>query len=280
MLRSRSSNAAVVESVSAATKTAALAYLDREPVVNVFLTHVLSGDFSPSFHKNVLLAREGGEIAGVAYCGRQVVVAAEQRAIQPLAARIAARGPVRMIIGERAVIETLWPLVRTALGTPRLVRERQLVMEVSRSTLNEIAGPVEVRHAVVGEARAVADSSAAMIAQELEYDPRRDTPSFDAGVRQMIERKLWWVGVASGRLCFFCNIGPWSERTAQLQGIWTPPNMRGQGLATAALSAICKRLLEVFPTLSLYVNDFNEAAIALYDRTGFKRVGSFTTILF
>ena len=119
-----------------------------------------------------------------------------------------------------------------------------------------------------------------MIAQELDYDPRRNSPGFEAGVREMIERKLWWVGVWENRLCFFCNIGPWSARTAQLQGIWTPPQLRGKGLATAALGEICYRLLEVFPTLSLYVNDFNERAIALYRRTGFESAGEFTTILF
>ncbi len=126
----------------------------------------------------------------------------------------------------------------------------------------------------------VADGSASMIAHELEYDPRRDSPSFDAGVREMIERKLWWVGVWHEQLCFFCNVGPWSDRTAQLQGIWTPETHRGHGLATASLSAICDRLLLMSPTLSLYVNDFNEEAIALYHRVGFEHVGDFQTILF
>ncbi len=258
----------------------ALSYLDRSPILNVFLAHVLGGDFSPAFHKNVLVARDDGEVTGVAYCGRQIVIASNPQAISSLAASITRRAPVRMIIGERSVVATLWPLVESQMGKPRFVRDRQLVMAVSRATLQAVGGPVTVRHAVMSEARAVAESSASMIAHELEYDPRRDMPSFDAGVRQMIERKLWWVGVSASRLCFFCNIGPWSNRTAQLQGIWTPPNLRGRGLATAALSAICGRLLEVFPTLSLYVNDFNERAIALYRRTGFETVGEFSTILF
>jgi RimJ/RimL family protein N-acetyltransferase len=266
--------------VSPATQAAALAYLDRSPTLNVFLTYVLNGNFSSSFHKNVLVARDDGDVTGVAYCGRQIVIAADPQAVPALAARIATRGPVRSLIGERTAIATLWPLVAARLGAPRLVRDRQLVMEVSRSTLKHVGGPVSVRYAVMNEARAVAESSASMIAQELEYDPRRDSPSFDAGVRQMIERKLWWVGVSSGRLCFFCNVGPWSDRTAQLQGIWTPPDLRRQGLATSALGAICGRLLEVFPTLSLYVNDFNERAISLYRRIGFEHVGEFTTIAF
>jgi uncharacterized protein len=81
-------------------------------------------------------------------------------------------------------------------------------------------------------------------------------------------------------LCFFCNLGPWCGRTVQLQGIWTPPPLRRQGLAAASLAAVCDHLLDVSATLSLYVNDFNQDAISLYDRVGFEHVADFQTLLF
>ena len=124
------------------------------------------------------------------------------------------------------------------------------------------------------------NASAQMIEHELEYDPRRTSPEFTAGVRAMIERERWWVGERDGRLCFFCSVGPQCDVTAQLQGIWVPPDLRGRGFATASLAAICARLLGNVPTLSLYVNDFNERAIALYRRVGFEHVADFQTLLF
>jgi predicted GNAT family acetyltransferase len=55
--------------------------------------------------------------------------------------------------------------------------------------------------------------------------------------------------------------------------------MRGRGYATRGLAAICDHLLDEHPSLSLYVNDFNAPAIALYERVGFERVGTFASII-
>jgi hypothetical protein len=269
-----------VEPISEATQRPALDYLARAPYLNVFITHVLLHDFAAAVRKHVVVALdERRAVVGVAYLGRQIAIAGEPAAIAPMAADLMRHRSARMIVGDRDTVRAFWKLVGHHLGRPRLVRDRQLVMMVDRQRLRSHERRVSVRLAEMDEWSTVADSSASMIRHELEYDPRRGLPNFDVGVRQMIEQKLWWVGIASGRLCFFCNVGPWSDRTAQLQGIWTPPSLRGRGLATASLAAICDRLLEQFPTLSLYVNDFNEAAIALYHRVGFEHVGDFRTIL-
>jgi uncharacterized protein len=279
-LRSIRSNALQAEPISQASLRPALEYLARSPYLNVFITHVLLHDSASSVHKNVVVVAGERGIVGVAYHGRQIVIAAEPIAIAPLAAYLLRHSGNRMIVGPRETVREFWNIAGRAMGRPRLVRDRQLVMMVDPSRLCRYGPLVTVRHAEMDEWRAVAESSATMIRQELEYDPRRNSVNFNMAIREMIDRRLWWVGVAGGRLCFFCNIGPWSEQTAQLQGIWTPPELRGQGLAAASLAAICDRLFEITPTLSLYVNDFNDAAIALYRRVGFTHVGDFQTILF
>jgi hypothetical protein len=279
-LRSIPSSALRVEPVSQATLRPALDYLARSPYLNVFISHVLLHDSASSVRKNVVVITGESGIAGIAYHGRQIVIAAEPIAIAPLAAYLLRHSGTSMIVAPRETVREFWKIAGRRMGRPRLVRDRQLVMMVDSARLRRGGPFVAVRHAEMDEWRAVAESSVSMIRQELEYDPRRNSANFNMTIREMIERRLWWVGIAGGRLAFFCNIGPWSEQTAQLQGIWTPPELRGRGLAAASLAAICDRLFEITPTLSLYVNDFNDAAIALYRRVGFEHVGDFQTILF
>lgn len=239
-------------------------------------------DRSSGTRNSIFLALEDRRLAGAAYFGRQIVLACELPALEAFAGLANRRRGERMIVGPRAIVHAFWELLRDRRPPPRFVRERQLVMAVDRVRLKGDGGnvAVHVRLAGADDVASVVASFAQTIEHELGYDPRRTSPDFASGVRAMIERNYWWVAELAGRLCFFCHVGPWSERTAQLQGIWTPPALRGKGLATAALAGICDALLDDFPTLSLYVNDFNEPAVALYERVGFEPVSEFQTILF
>ncbi len=268
------------EPLSEENEQAALRYLSRSPYLNVFITHILLHDGGSRTRSDIVVATNGGGVRGVAYFGRQLAIAADPPALPSFAEYARRRRGERMIIGARDTVRAFWELVASWHPRPRLVRDRQLVMMLDRAHLVPYERRTTVRHARAEESAAVAEGSAQMVRQELDYDPRRGSPDFAAAVRRMVDRKLWWVGIADGQICFFCNIGPWCGKTVQLQGIWTPPALRGRGLASASLAAICDRLLEVSLTTSLYVNDFNEPAIALYRRVGFRHVGDFQTILF
>ena len=260
---------------------AVLGYLAKAPYENVFLAWLIASDRSMSTRSSLYTYTDAaGEIAGTAFFGRQVVLAADGEDALEAFARVApAYRFEKMLVGPRGIVERYWERVRGWHAPPRRIRESQPVLAVDRSTLVDRPG-VTVRRAHPSEWRAVAENSARMIEHELEYDPRAASAEFNANVRVMIDRGLWWVGERGGELCFFCNAGPYSEATLQLQGIWTPEHLRGRGLAAAALSAVCARLLREFPTLSLYVNGFNEPALRLYDRVGFRRTGEFATYLF
>lgn len=248
----------------------------------MFLTWLIEADRSSSTRSALYVyVDEHAQIGGAAFFGRQVVLAADgDAAIDAFAEMAPAYRFERMIVAPRPTVERFWSRIKAWHAPPRAVRESQPVLAVDARTLRGDRGRVIVRRARPAEWEAVAHNSAKMIEHELEYDPRSFASEFNANVRMMIDRGLWWVGETEGKLCFFCNAGPRSAQTLQLQGIWTPPNLRGRGLASSALYGICKELLKDNASLSLYVNGFNEPALRLYDRTGFRRVGEFQTLLF
>ena len=271
-----------VQRLVRAHERAALAYLAQAPYDNVFLAWLIASDRSTATRSSMYVYLDGKHtIRGVAFFGRQVVLASDADEITDAIADVAPSYRFeRMIVGPRRVVERYWQVVSAWHPPPRRIRESQPVLAVDRTTLNRRPGPVTVRRAYPNEWEIVAHNSAKMIEHELEYDPRSLSAEFNANVRMMIDRGLWWVGVHEGELCFFCNAGPRSEYTLQLQGIWTPEHLRGRGLAAQALGAVCDELLNEVPSLSLYVNGFNTPALRLYERIGFRQVGEFATFLF
>lgn len=258
---------------------AALAYLDRSPYENVFLSWMIAT--ASALRQRLYVYADSSSIEGVAFFGHHVVLAAQNdRVIDAFAEIKTAASFDRMIVGPRKTIERYWKRIAPRHAPPRIVRESQPVLAIDRETLRGDANGLVVRRARIDEWQTVAINSAQMICEELGYDPRTGSAEFDANVRAAIERGAWWVAEFAGELCFYCSEGPHSPRTLQLQGIWTPPGLRKRGLGSAALFGICKLLLEKHPTLSLYVNDFNAAGLALYQRLGFYRVAEFTTLLF
>ena len=114
--------------------------------------------------------------------------------------------------------------------------------------------------------------SAAMYTEEMGENPMaRDPDGYRRRVRMLISRGWTYVYEQSGQLQFKMDVGCASHHTAQIQGVYVPPELRGRGVGTTAMAACCDLALDRHPNLSLYVNDFNTPAVALYERIGFHR---------
>jgi predicted GNAT family acetyltransferase len=111
-----------------------------------------------------------------------------------------------------------------------------------------------------------------MYTEEMGENPMaRDPDGYRRRVRMLISRGWTYVYEAAGQLQFKMDVGCASNHTAQIQGVYVPPDLRGRGVGTTAMSACCDLAFDRHPNLSLYVNDFNTPAVALYERIGFQR---------
>jgi predicted GNAT family acetyltransferase len=244
---------------------------------------VLEGGHGAAALDEIVLNRDyRGRVTGLAYFGAQLVLAADDdAAIDAIAVETRKHRALRSFVGPQDAVAGLWERVRSWHVAPAIVRAAQPLYMLTPEALIDVQPDVQARHAREDEAELVAEQSGEMILGELGYDPRRGGRAYVAGVRRAIAAGLWWVWTdPEGQLRFQCNVGPRTRATAQIQGVWTPPRERGHGYATLGLAAIARRLFATETTISLYVNDFNDAAITLYERLGFTRVGSFATYLF
>jgi ribosomal protein S18 acetylase RimI-like enzyme len=87
-----------------------------------------------------------------------------------------------------------------------------------------------------------------------------------------------YVGIRrGGRLVAAAGVHIWSpaQRVAALGNVVTHPDLRGQGLGRAAVTAVCRRLLPTVDLIALNVKADNASAIALYTRLGFSRIADY-----
>jgi ribosomal protein S18 acetylase RimI-like enzyme len=256
----------------------ALEALDRNPVRDVFIaSRILHDGALTSLGPSPLWgAFEQGQLRGLLHVGPNLVPATEDEdACESLATAAGGLYPTRMVVGERHTVELLWTLIGPSFPAPREVRRRQFVYAVDPELLvRDPHGRARgmARLAERSDEDRVLKLSAAMYTEEMGENPMaRDPDGYRRRVRMLISRGWTYVYESAGRLQFKMDVGCASHQTAQIQGVYVPPELRGHGVGTAAMAACCDLALDRHPNLSLYVNDFNAPAVALYERIGFER---------
>jgi hypothetical protein len=65
-----------------------------------------------------------------------------------------------------------------------------------------------------------------------------------------------------------------------VSGVYVPPPLRGQGIASRALAELCARLMQRSRVVCLFVNDVNVPALALYRRLGFRELAPWASAFY
>ncbi|MBI5711400.1 MAG: GNAT family N-acetyltransferase [Candidatus Eisenbacteria bacterium] len=253
-------------------------YLDRDPVVNVYLLALALRDGLARPRDEFWAVRRDGELVGLLCLGGQsgavLPLGDDAAALRLLADQAAARLaflPRRFqVIGPReavaAVVERL-----DARGLAPRVRRAQLYMAVPRGSLAPGERLPELRPARPEDYDLVFHSGAGLRAEELEEDPRAVDPlAYARRVEEECRDGYTWLWVADGALRFRASVSALTSDAVQISGVYTPPALRNRGHATRALTELCTRLFHRAGAACLFVNDFNAPALAVYRRLGFE----------
>lgn len=221
------------------------------------------------------------DLTGACWVGSNVVpVALDDDGVKLVADHLlTARSPRASFFGPQREVLGLWESVKHRWSDPFAVREDQPFMVASVQSLSD--PDPQVRLARRHEFAQVLPASAAMFTEEVGYAPDvSKESSYVRRVAHLIRGARTYVVVQDDKVVFKADIGAASGQVCQIQGVWVAPEFRGRGLAASFMTAVVEDARHRWPTVSLYVNSYNVAALKTYHRAGFRQVGSFATVLF
>ena len=258
----------------------ALAFLRRDPLVNVYLISRLLEERFVSATQTVEV-RYNRDIVLVASLATNIVMACDpaapreiiDAAIAVVAERVLTRMlPVRAVISPAPLVDALWKRLQSQLDPPTVIRMSQPVYAIAgRFDFPDLK---EIRYSTTRDLDLLVPACAAMHTEEVGIDPlERDAPGYRERIRELIEKKRSLIHLADKAIVAKCEFSAVTPEAVQLMGVWTDPRYRRRGLGRALLREVCGHLARKGRSVTLFVNDFNRPAIALYESLGFKRIG-------
>lgn len=261
------------------------ALIASDPVKHLFLaSRIKAFGLDPVQLGSVVLGYfEDDELLSACHVGANVVpIAASGNAISEFARAIGRRGRAASIMGEAGPVLALHQALISRWGgewsMARKVRAHQPLLVIDDEP--KIVGDERVDFITARDFEPYLRAAVAMYTEELGVTPLGRGSSYPAYIRSLIAARRATGAVFADRVWFKTDIGAAAGNYCQIQGVWLDPGLRGQGLSEAAVAQAVRLARLTFPVVSLYVNDFNTPARALYDRIGFQQVGEFATVLF
>lgn len=261
--------------------------VDRDPVLHCVLDVRLriAADLNPQQLGGFVWGLDDGDHglrAAAFHGGNLIPLGNDLAALELIATQLARTGRgCSSIVGSRDAVEVIWPVLARRWGPARAVRQCQPLLSTDRPST--IAPDPAVRLVRPDELNRFLPAAVAMFTEELDISPLgRDAGyAYRRRVSELIGTGRAYARFDDrGQVMFKAEVGALTPATAQVQGVWVRPDLRGRGIATTAMAAVLQQVLLLAPTVSLYVNDYNAAGLRLYDRLGLRRVATLQTVLF
>jgi len=258
---------------------AAYAFLAANGLRDVFLaSKIHEGALTQpdgSAQGRFLGAFDGDKLEGVLFLGHGglVVFASELPHVRRRFAEKTweERARVRLVVGEWEQVTDFWGhLSASGLTSSRDWREVFMVANPETLTLECEPG---LRLATVVDLEPLADLAARAYLEETGLDPLVSMgEGYLRHIAKNIEEQSSYVLEAGGRLVFKADLSARCPIGAQIVGVFTEPDRRGEGIARRGVAEMVRRLTAgdgAVPAVCLFVRENNLAARRAYERAGF-----------
>ncbi len=255
-----------------------ITHLDVDPVLHVYLLALVLRDALARPRDEYWVARRAGRITALLFLGGTsgavLPVGDDLEGLRLLGEQAKQRVdllPRRFqVIGPRHAVDALLERFPGDAVAPRLTRE-QTYLSLEPSDLPAIERLPELRAARREDYSLLYETGAALRAEELLEDPREvDAIAYARRVEEDCRDGHTLVWRDARGLIFRAGLSALTADAAQISGVYTLPEMRGQRVATRALSEMCLRMFARSRNVCLFVNNVNEPALKLYRRLGFR----------
>ncbi len=273
-----------------------------DPVANVVpAMHLETASQAGVIPSGLWVVRKRGrvtrDLAGVIWCGANltaVLPASDAYEADEARAEVASSILSRLsrpaaLVGEASLTLDLWGRLERWWGPARQLRPSQVSMSIDKEPSPVTAAAVDaepMRRATMDDYAALLPAAVHMFVAEVGYDPlTHGREAYEGRLTRLVRQGHSYVryGVVDGSrtVLFKAEVGVVGGDVAQIQGVWVHPAIRGKGLGTEGMADLVRHVrADHAPTVALYVNDFNTAALAAYHSAGFVRVGTFATVMF
>ena len=262
-------------------------FLERDCVINAFIISRLARWLDRELPLSRVagefwIVESAGKIQAVLYIGANLVpTPCDERVIDALASRLA-QEPRRSssIVGPANVVHPLWDQLQSAWGSARAIRQEQPLLIIRGAPL--VVPDRKVRAVEPVELSLIFPAAVEMFTEEVGISPTDfdNGASFRSRLAELIVQGRAFAHIENGNVLFKAEVGIVTPGAAQIQGVWTAPDRRGQGVGSAGVAAIVLEALRMSDAVSLYVNDFNKSALRVYEKVGFTRHGTLASVLF
>lgn len=257
----------------------------QDEISNCFLINRLQEieQYTWSLQNEFLIYEENGIIESALYVGANIIPLNTFEKSQIAFAQVVLDQPKRIssIVGNKDEVLSFWQILKPFMPNPREVRSAQPLLVIDQSPL--IAPDQFVQPVLSRDLDLLIPACVSMFTEEVGVSPVGEISekSYRNRIAEVINQRKMFARIENNQVLFKAEIGVSTSKVCQVQGVWVPPHLRGRNLGKSGMASVVNFARQNFaPKVSLYVNDFNHRAQAVYKSVGFQEHSTFATILF